>query len=97
MGYKIQYGPKRKLRRSAYSRSGMVSLTGLYFLVFLIMVNLLWAEGVEVIRESLHIKEVSLTAAAEKVSDELDRGENAFDIMKTFLNTIQHDQVKHQR
>ena len=95
MGYRIQYGPVRKLRRSAYSRSGMVGLTGLFFLVFMIMVNLLWAEGVEVIRESLHIKGVSLTTAAEEVSDSLKQGENALDIVKTFLNTIQHDQVIH--
>ena len=95
MGYRIQYGPVRKIRRSEHRRSGTVALTGL-FLLFLLMVNLFWSEGVQVIRESLLPKEHSVTVSAmEDMSDALVQGESAYEAVRTFLKSILNDGIVH--
>lgn len=96
MGYRIQYGPVRKIRRSEHRRSGAVALTGLFFLLFLLMVNLFWSEGVQVIRESLLSKDHSMTVSAmEDMSDALVQGESAYEAVRTFLKSILNDGIVH--
>lgn len=80
MGYRIQYGPVRRIRQVEKRRSGVIALTGIFFLVFLIIVNLFWPQGIDVIRESLLSEESSLTVVAmEEISDIFARGDSIFD------------------
>ena len=45
MGYKIEYNPVKKVRFFPNRFSRIASLSGLFFLLFLFLTNLLWTEG----------------------------------------------------
>ncbi|MBO7251144.1 MAG: hypothetical protein J6V25_00800 [Oscillospiraceae bacterium] len=45
MGYRIDYRPMRKVRNLPLKYSGLCALTGLFFLLFLILTNLYWQKG----------------------------------------------------
>ena len=64
MGYKISYEPIRKLRGAQTCRSRIGALVGIFFLLFLLMVNLFWTEGKDVLRELVMPGDAAVTTAA---------------------------------
>lgn len=89
MGYQIRYDPIRKLRGSEKQRTGPWALAGILFLIFLLMVNLFWAEGAEAIRELLLPgKEVAAVAALEEMSENFRQGTSFSDAVKKFSEAI---------
>lgn len=64
MGYKISYEPIRKLRGAQTRRSRIGALVGIFFLLFLLMVNLFWAEGKDVLRDLVMPGDAAVTTAA---------------------------------
>ena len=49
MGYQIHYHPIRKKHRGHFLRSGPLSLTALFFLLFLYVVYRFWPAGMQLL------------------------------------------------
>lgn len=89
MGYRITYEPVKKVRMCEKRHSSVAALTGAFFLVFLILVNLLWPAGAETLREVFLPGDEAVTAAAlEKFAADLGAGEGFYDAAQTFCLTI---------
>ena len=94
MGYQIRYRGIGKIRYGDRRRTGLGALTGLTFLIFLLLVQFLWPEGMAVVREGLRPVWRETIAAVETFSDDLQQGGLASDAVETFLNTfMRHDTV----
>lgn len=50
MGYRIHYHPVRKKHRAHFLRSGTLSLTALFFLLFLYAVYRFWPAGMQLLQ-----------------------------------------------
>ncbi len=95
MGYRIEYQPVPKLRRVKKRRSAALALTGIFFLLFCVLVNLLWARGAEVLGKLFFSGNVAVTVdALEHFVMELGAGEEFPSAFETFCRTvIQHGQA----
>ena len=80
MGYRVQYQPFSKVRGAGERKSGFLSLVGICFLAFLLMVNLLWPEGRAVLYDLLPDKCVEVFASVETMTDRLRGGASVWDL-----------------
>jgi hypothetical protein len=89
MGYRIDYGPVKKIRSVEKRKSGLAALTGLFFLLFVITVCCLWPEGVAELRQILLPGDAAVTTSAmEELTDSLRAGEKIVDSIRTFCARI---------
>lgn len=93
MGYRIEYQPVRKLRGLQKRRCIRPALTGLFFLLFLLAVNLLWPEGQRILRGLLFSGDYAVTAAAmEDFSQNLETGFSLNEALFIFCRQIMEGQ-----
>lgn len=89
MGYRIDYGPVKKVRGVERRVSRIASLTGLFLLLFMITVCAFWPEGTAVLRDWILPGDPAVTAAAmEELTDSLRTGEELSDSLRTFCIRI---------
>ncbi len=89
MGYRVDYGPVRKIRGMEKRFSRPAALTGLFFFVFLLMTAFLWPEGVQVLRDLVVPGDPAVTAAAvEALTDDLRSGAPAMETIYQFLQRM---------
>ena len=89
MGYRVDYKPMKKVRGAEKHRVRLPALTGMFFLLFLLLVNMFWDEGTTVMRELLFPERAAVTAAAlETLVQELKAGETLKDTVSAFFRTI---------
>ena len=89
MGYRVEYGPVKKVRRLENRVSRTAVLTGLCFLFFCILVGILWPEGSKVLRSLIFPGDPVVTAAAlEELTADLKSGVNASDSLRQFCLNI---------
>lgn len=89
MGYRIDYGPVKKVRGLEKRTSRLAALTGLFFLLFVITVCCFWPEGVAELRQILLPGDPAVTTSAmEELADSLRTGEEIFDSLRTFCARI---------
>lgn len=75
MGYRITYEPVKKVRGAEKRHSSTAALAGLFFLVFLLLVNLFWPQGAQTLRELILPGDGAVTAAAlEEFAEDLGSG-----------------------
>ena len=89
MGYRIDYGPVKKVRGVEKRISRVATLTGLFLLLFMICVCAFWPEGTAVLRDWILPGDPAVTAAAmEELTDSLRTGEELSDSLRTFCIRI---------
>lgn len=89
MGYRISYEPIKKLRGAEKRRTRIGALVGIFFLLFLLMVNLFWAEGAAVLRELVMPGDAAVTALAlEEMSENLKEGIPLQEAVEGFCRSI---------
>ena len=89
MGYRIDYGPMKKVRGVEKRTSRLAALTGVFLLLFVITVCCAWPEGTAVLRDWLLPGDPVVTAAAmEELSDSLRTGESVFHALSDFCNRV---------
>lgn len=89
MGYRIDYGPVRKIRGAEKRRVGAAALTGISFLLFLLLVNSCWPRGSQVLRGLVFSGNAAVTAAAlEDFSVELQMGEELPSAIENFCRKV---------
>lgn len=86
MGYRVDYQPVRKIRGAEKRRSTVPALTALFFLVFLLLVNLYWEQGAQVLK-NLVLRE-EMATALEVFSQELKAGEELKSAWAHFCGTL---------
>lgn len=85
MGYRVDYVPAGKCYRRGKRYSAKTALIALFFLVFCLLVNFLWAEGTEVLRRLVFPGDSVVTMAAlEEFTTELRNGADISDSLKQF-------------
>ncbi len=76
MGYRIIYGGVKKVRGTERRTSRRAALTGLFFLIFLILVQSLWPRGAAIVKGFLVPKAASvMVVSLEEAASELKSGE----------------------
>lgn len=89
MGYRIDYQPVRKIRGAEKRRSRRAALTGVFFLLFLFGVQILWQEGGQVLRGLLFPGDAAVTAAAmEDLVQQLGAGVRVGEALELFCRRI---------
>ena len=89
MGYRIDYGPVKRVRGLEKRTSGLAALTGLFFLLFVITVCCFWPEGVAELRQILLPGDPAVTTSAmEELADSLRTGEMIFDSLRAFCARV---------
>lgn len=89
MGYRVDYQPVKKVRGAERRRSRVLALTGLCLIVFLILVNSVWPQGMELLRELLIPGDTAVTVAAlEDLASELGAGEALSGALENFCRRI---------
>lgn len=89
MGYRIDYGPVKKMRDVEKRTSRLAALTGVFLLLFVTTVCYCWPEGTAVLRDLLLPGDPAVTAAAmEELSDSLRAGESVFHALSDFCNRV---------
>ena len=89
MGYRIDYQPVRKIRGVEKRVSTELSLSAIFFALFLLLVNAFWQEGSEVIRGLLFSGDAAVAASAlEDFALELRMGETVSSAFVTFCRKV---------
>lgn len=89
MGYRVEYGPVRKVRNVEKRISGKASMTALCFLVFCLLVGILWPEGREMLRQILFPGDPAVTTAAfNELTSEIRAGTNVTVALQRFCAHI---------
>lgn len=89
MGYRIDYGPVKKVRRAERRTSRLAALTGLFLLLFVVSVCCFWPEGTAVLRDWLFPGDPAVAAAAmEELTDSLQTGGKIEESLRTFCGRI---------
>ena len=75
MGYRITYEPVKKVRGAEKRHSSAAALAGIFFLLFVRLVNLFWPRGAAALRELALPGDGAVTAAAlEDFAEDLGSG-----------------------
>ena len=53
MGYRVEYDSVKKVRGVQKRTAGRLAMTGVFFLVFLVLVACFWPEGASILRDAL--------------------------------------------
>ena len=89
MGYRVDYGPVRKIRGMEKRFSRPAALTGLFFFAFLLLTAFQWPEGMRLLWDLVVPGDPAVTAAAlEELTEELRAGESAAESLGLFLRRI---------
>ena len=89
MGYRIDYGPVKKVRGVEKRTSRLAALTGMFLLLFVITVCCFWPEGTAVLRDWFLPGDPVVTAAAmEELTDSLRTGEGIGESLRAFCARI---------
>lgn len=89
MGYRIDYKPVNKIRNLPQRHSRQLALTGMFFLLFLVLLARYAPDTVNLLREYLIPGENAVTVAAvEELCHNLGQGENFFSAMEVFCRHI---------
>ena len=89
MGYRVEYQPVKKVRGAEKRTVWVPALTGLFLLLFLLLVNSTWPRGAEVLQGLIFPGDASVTAAAlEELTVELRAGEELASAFETFCRTV---------
>lgn len=89
MGYRIFYGPAMKAHGAQKRISRVASLTGLFFLMFLIALCCFWPEGVSALRRLALPGDPAVTVVAmDELTDSLRMGEKVWDSLESFCIRI---------
>lgn len=89
MGYRIDYGPVKKVRGVEKRTSRLAALTGVFLLLFVITICCFWPEGTAALRRMLLPGDPVVTAAAmEELADSLRTGEELYDSLRAFCVRI---------
>ena len=89
MGYRVDYQPVKKVRLAEKRHSRVLALTGLCLLLFFLLVNSLWPQGAQTLREILIPGDAAVTTAAlEDFAQELGAGETLRSALETFCRRI---------
>ena len=89
MGYRVEYGPVKKVRGLEKRVSRRSALTGLCLLLFVLLVCTCWPEGAEALRKLVFPGDPAVTAAAlEALTCELRSGEAVSDSLRNFCLQI---------
>lgn len=89
MGYRVEYGPVKKVRRLEERVSRRSALTGLFLLLFLFSVCAFWPEGRDTLRRLVFPGDPAVTAAAfEEMTEELRSGSGVMDSLRIFCLRI---------
>ena len=89
MGYRVEYGPVKKVRGLEKRVSRISALIGVCLLIFLVLVGCLWPEGKYVLQKLVFLGDPAVTAAAlEDLTDNLRSGEDLSDGLSEFCIRI---------
>ena len=89
MGYRVEYQPLKKVRGVEKRTASVPVLTGLFLLLFLLLVNSTWPRGAEILQGLIFSGDTSVTAAAlEELALELRAGEKLPSAFETFCRTV---------
>lgn len=91
MGYRVDYLPIRKVRRAEKRSAAVPALTAVFFLVFLVSVNLFWAEGADVIKQLLPGELTAAADALEVFAQELKAGEQLKSALEHLCSVVTND------
>lgn len=95
MGYRVDYGPVKKVRGLEKRVSRKSALTALCFLIFCLLVGTLWPEGAEMLRRLVFPGDPAVTAAAlEEFTVQLQTGADVKESLQQFcLNILEGAKV----
>ena len=90
MGYRVVYDSVRQEKRRAKSHGArLTGLTAMFLALFLMMVNVYWPKGREVLQEMIWPGDAAVTRqAAEAFVEELRFGEPIGDAVESFCREI---------
>ena len=89
MGYRIDYGPVKKVRGIEKRTSRLAVLTGMFLLLFVALVCSFWPEGTAVLRDWLLPGDPAVTAAAiDGLTESLRTGGELSDSLRAFCVQI---------
>jgi len=89
MGYRVEYGPVKKVRGLEKRVSGVSSLIAVCLLLFFILVGSFWPEGKEILQKLIFPGDPVVTAAAlDNLTESLRSGEALSDSMAAFCIQI---------
>lgn len=89
MGYRVEYGPVKKVRGLEKRFSRVSALTALFLLLFFLLAGNFWPRGAEVIRKLVFPGDPAVTASAlEVMTDQLREGEELSDALHCFCVRI---------
>ncbi len=85
MGYRVDYGPVKKLRGAEKSRTRVAALTALFLLLFFLLVQTFWPQGAEMLQHIFVPGDPKVTVAAlETFAGELQHGVPLRDAFENF-------------
>lgn len=89
LGYRVEYGPVKKVRGLEKRVSRVASLTAVSMLLFFLLVGSFWPEGAEIMRRLVFPGDPAVTAAAlEELTEDLREGESLPDSLRGFCIRI---------
>ncbi len=89
MSYRVDYGPMKKVRGVEKRISRRLALTGVFFLLFVVMLCSFWPEGKAAVQELLLPGDQAVTAAAwEEFAGDLRAGEIVGGSLRSFCVRI---------
>ncbi len=85
MGYRVDYGPIKKVRGAEKVRTRVPALTVLFLMVFLLLVQLFWPQGAELLQHIFIPGDPKVTVAAlETFAQELQQRTPLMDAFENF-------------
>lgn len=89
MGYRLDYGPVKVVRRLERRFFRKAALTTLFFFLFCVLVCTLWADGREILQKLIFPGDLAVTAAAlEELTTDLRTGAGILSSLKRFCMTV---------
>ena len=89
MGYRVEYGPVKKVRGMERRTSRRTAMTGICLLLFLLVISFMWPEGMASVRELLLPGDEAVTAAAmDKLSQDLQSGMGLYESLVEFGRVV---------
>lgn len=89
MGYRVDYGPVKKVRGTEKRVCRGASVIGVFLLLVFLLAGSLWPEGKAILRRLIFPGDPAVTAAAlENLTEDLRSGEDLTDSMSAFCIQI---------
>lgn len=89
MGYRVEYGPVKKVRGVEKRTSHRAALTGGVLLLFLLISSWLWPEGIALLRQWMIPGDPAVTTAAfDSLCEDLQSGEQIVRSLRVFCQQI---------